>query len=116
MNFTTTTNGRMFKSAEGYVIVRDGTDAPVYWTAYRPGGIDPAHELAGGAGDAGWLKCIEYCRRHHALPQGAVSVVKPTCEATHKRQVQGTEEAGNDRPAAPSSNNNNSSVQQQTLL
>lgn len=70
MNFTVTRDGRAFVSAERYTIVRDGNTAPVYWKAYRPGPdgrsrVDIHHELCGGAGDRGWLKCVEYARTHH---------------------------------------------------
>lgn len=57
-------------SAEGYAITRQGNN-PDYWTAFRPGGIQPSNELAAGAGDFGLAKCISACGKHFSTNRGS---------------------------------------------
>lgn len=49
---------------DGYTISWDSAGQPRYYTAYRPGGRDGAHELGAGAGDLGLAKCKRLCERH----------------------------------------------------
>lgn len=60
-----------------------------------------AHTQASLAHSADARPCY---RQVTEYPKGAVSVLKPTCDASKKREAQGTEETGSDRPAAPISN------------
>ncbi len=103
MNFTTNNNGRAFRSAEGFVIRRDTMESPAYWKAYDPAG----REIAGGAGDQGWLKCVEYARRLHALNEHAAR------EAQAAQQVAAN---GNSPPKSCESASADASPQQSTLL